>query len=658
MALHVRQNFVRLLLPALLFWPGPAAALDPMGAVRANRWTEAEAAVASYADPVARKLVTYYRLQAPHAASAAEISAFMAESPDWPSQTLLERRRQEALASEPEGPALREQCLQGPLAHIPALTSCAEFLARAGNRAEAAALARKAWISGPAEAKPENEFLARWSATLTPDDHWARFQALPANNPQAAARQAARLDPARRPVAEAIFALRRDDANAATLLAALPAARRDEPLLFLEQARALRRAGREAEALNLLQARGQDLGQAQGQAQGAAAETALADQAEKFWSERHLLARRRLRDGDAAGAYALAAMHGKLAVETLVDAEFLAGFIALRRLNDPARAIPHFWALAAASPSALTQSRAQYWLGRAEAAAGRDPRPAYEKSAAWPLTFYGQLAALALGEAEAELSERIAALRDPGWSREQVLNFAGREVIRAAALLIAWGETHRAITFLFRMDEIAPEAADRALVARLVTGLGMPELAVTIARRMGRDGKMLPEAGWPMPVTPPVGPISPPVTLALIRQESNFDSAALSPVGARGLMQLMPATAQATARRIGERTSPAALTSDPAHNMRLGTAYLQTMLEQFSALPLAFAAYNAGPHRVREWLAANGDPRATEIEMVDWIELIPFNETRNYVQRVLENVVVYRVRSGESPPTLLAEWKR
>ena len=646
MAPHKRQILALVLLPALLFWPGPASALDPMEAVRANRWAEAEAATIGYADPVARKIVTYYRLLAPNAASAAEISAFMAESPDWPAQAQLERRRQDALASEPDEQALRDQCLRGPLVHIPALTRCAEILARTGNSAEAATLARKAWISGLTEPRSEPEFLARWSTTLTAEDHWARFQALPANNPEAATRQAARLDPARRPVAEAILALRRDDANAAALLAALPAARRDEPLLFLEQARALRRAGRDAEALALWQA------------QGAAAEAALADRAGEFWAERHLLARRQLRNGDAAGAYALAAAHGHLAVEPLLDAEFLAGFIALRRLNDPARAMPHFQALAAASPSALTQSRAQYWLGRAEAAAGRDPRPAYEKAAAWPLTFYGQLAALALGESEAGLAERIAAQRDPGWTREQVLDFAGREVIRAAALLVAWGEPRRATAFLLRMDELAPDAADRALVARLATGLGMPELAVSVARRMGRDGKMLPEAGWPMPVAPPVGPISPPVTLALIRQESNFDSAALSPVGARGLMQLMPATAQATARRIGERTSPAALTGDPGQNMRLGTAYLQAMLEEFGALPLAFAAYNAGPHRVREWLAANGDPRAAGIEMVDWIELIPFNETRNYVQRVLENVVVYRVRRGESPPTLLAEWKR
>jgi soluble lytic murein transglycosylase len=147
------------------------------------------------------------------------------------------------------------------------------------------------------------------------------------------------------------------------------------------------------------------------------------------------------------------------------------------------------------------------------------------------------------------------------------------------------------------------------------------------------------------------------VALGLIRQESSFDIAAISPSGARGLMQLMPPTAQAVAKQIGTATSLVSLTSDPTHNMRLGTEYLRQMLDRFdNSLPLAIAAYNAGPHRVDTWLAENGDPRVGPVDMLDWIELIPINETRNYVQRVLENVVIYRARRGESTPTLLAQW--
>ena len=157
---------------------------------------------------------------------------------------------------------------------------------------------------------------------------------------------------------------------------------------------------------------------------------------------------------------------------------------------------------------------------------------------------------------------------------------------------------------------------------------------------------MLPDAGWPAPFEVP-GPVDPAYALAVIRQESAFDREAASPVGARGLMQLMPATATAVARRLGERVDLAALTVDPSYNMRLGSAYLASVLEQFGgSLPLAAAGYNAGPHRVTDWLAANGDPRAGGVDLVDWIELIPFTETRNYVQRVMENAEIFRAHGA------------
>ena len=210
-----------------------------------------------------------------------------------------------------------------------------------------------------------------------------------------------------------------------------------------------------------------------------------------------------------------------------------------------------------------------------------------------------------------------------------------------------------------RMDELAPDPADRALTARFALRLGLPDTAVFVARRMGRDGLALPEAGWPIAAEPPDSPVDASVALGLIRQESSFDIGAVSPSGARGLMQLMPFTAQAVAKQIGTATSLPTLTSDPAHNMRLGTTYLREMLDRFdNSLPLAVAAYNAGPHRVDQWLPENGDPRVGPIDMLDWIELIPFNETRNYVQRVLENVVIYRARRGETTPTLLAQWTK
>ena len=579
--------FLLLLLTAL-----PAAAQDPIPAVRAERWADAMATAAANPDPVAVKLVTYYRLLAPNAARVDEIAGFMAANPDWPAQAVLDKRRQEALANERDDALVRAECdrnlLSAPLTSPPALLRCADALEAGGRHEDAAkASAQAASAIGDSGASP-----------------------------------------------------------------------------MLEQARALRRAGQNADALALWLQQGPN-----------AQASAPASRLPAYWNERHALARELMRSGDDKGAYALVSAHGQASAEQVADAEFLAGFIALRRLKQPDAAANHFQNLANASRSIITQGRAWYWLGRAAAAAGQDPKPFYQKAVAYPTTFYGQLASLALGENSETLARRITAMKDPGFNQVQVGNLAGRELAHAAALLAGWSEPRRAHAFLLQLDELSPDPSDRALAARYASGLGMPEMAVYIARRMGRDGVALPEAGWPMPVEPPAtqAQVDPAVALGVMRQESSFEVGVISPAGARGLMQLMPATAQIVARQLGEGTSTAALTSDPGHNMRLGTAYFAGLMDRFGGtLPFAAAGYNAGPNRVDRWLAENGDPRAAgagvqppgatagtgRIDMIDWIELIPINETRNYVQRVLENVVVYRAKLGETTPTLVAEWTK
>ncbi len=377
-----------------------------------------------------------------------------------------------------------------------------------------------------------------------------------------------------------------------------------------------------------------------------------------FWAERSLLARQLLRDHDDRGAEQMADDRLVSAPGDVVDTAFLAGFIALERLHDPAAATVQFQRLADASKAAITQGRAHYWLARAAAASAVDPRPEYEKAAAYPTTFYGQLAVRGLGE---DPATRLAVAHDPDFTCDQAWTFVAHELVRAAAILLAWGEPGRARTFLLRMAEVAPDEVEQALAARLALAMDMPDTAVAIARRMGVDGRMLPQDGWPMAVDPPPGAgVDPAVTLAVIRQESSFDHAVVSPAGALGLMQLMPATAASIARQLGDHgVTQVSLLADPAQNMQLGGAYMQGLLAQFGGcLPLAVAAYNAGPGRVAQWFADYGDPRAGQINMIDWIELIPFNETRNYVQRVLENVVIYRARRHESDATLLAQWSR
>ncbi|HET8997033.1 MAG TPA: lytic transglycosylase domain-containing protein [Acetobacteraceae bacterium] len=617
---------------------------DPLPAIRANQWALAQTQAASYADPVAEKLVLFYRLLDPGAATPAEIAAFLHANPDWPDQLALKRRWQEAIAADPDDQDVVQQCAAAHPSEPATLLRCAQALENTGDKSAAEVDARRAWITGITTKPEERAFLHHWGDVITPAVQWTRFQHLSWYNSAAAARQMARLDPAYRRAAVAQLALQHDDAKAEQLLAEVPAGLRDDPGLILDEARYLRRADRLGDAAALWRD------------SGAAAQAMAPDHRTAFWNERSLLARKLLAQGDNQAAYDVVRDHGELPSAAMADAEFLTGFIALRRLHDPAAAMQDFRELAR-SHAAITEGRAEYWMGRAAAAAGADPKPYYEKAANWPTTFYGQLGALASGETPASLARRIDALRDPAWNRDTVLAFTGHEVVRAAAWLVAWGDPRRARAFLLRMDELAPSAAEQALTAQFALKLGVPEVAVFIARRMGFHGTLLAQAGWPMPYDPPADGLDPAVALGIMRQESSFDTDAISPSGARGLMQLMPPTAAEVAKQLGVRTSLISLTADPAHNMQLGTSYLQAMLAHFDgSLPLAVAAYNAGPHRVEQWLGVNGDPRSGAVDMLDWLELIPSGETRNYVQRVLENVVIYRARLGESAPTLLAEW--
>jgi soluble lytic murein transglycosylase len=643
----------RLLLLFCVLTPLPSWADDIGAALHDSRWADAEAMVASSPDPVARKLVTYFRLLTPGAGHPAEIAAFMADNPLWPNQAALSRRLAEALVAEPDDRTVLEICQKQPVREIPTLLRCATADANTGRSPDAAEVARQAWLTGITDAPGETTFMKQWGKVLTPSDQWRRFDRLAWSDNGAvggpAWRQIARLDPAQRPAAEARLALKRDDPQARALVVALPGGATVDPALMLELAKWLRRANQDEDAQKLWLGIGV-----------AAEEAAPPEHKAAFWEERNIIARRRLREGDYAGAYALVDQASALTPEQAIDAEFLAGFIALRRLNDTDSAARHFRALAGLSHAAITQGRAYYWLGRT-AEARRDvagAHAAYEEAAQWPTTFYGQLASRALGEDDATLATRIRAARDPGWTPARALDFAGSEDARAAALLVAWGEPRRARAFVMRLDDLAVDGTDRTLAARLAVGFGMPDLAVAIARRAGRDGVMLTEAGWPLAVDPPSGPVEPALALGLIRQESNFNTEALSPVGARGLMQLMPATAQAVAHQLGDGTANInALSTDPAYNMRLGTAYLAGLLSQFGGtVPYAVASYNAGPGHVAEWLATNGDPANGKGDMVDWIELIPFGETRNYVQRVVENLVVYRALTHAVLPHPLARW--
>jgi soluble lytic murein transglycosylase len=626
--------------------PAREAGRMALGAAQAQRWGEAQSAAAQ-ADPLIAKMVTWMRLtQRGGAGSAAEIVGFIESASDWPNQDALARRAEELLANDPDDAlALRfftgrpARTLEGATRHVSALIN-------AGRTAEARGAARRAWAEDTAaDATAEATFLARAGEFLTPEEHWRRFNRLSfARDFSAAQRLVPLLDAQRRAQAELRLAYATSSGSDPN-----PAGAARDAGATLERARMLRRSERDADA-------------AAAWAAGAAAQAGLPPEAQRaIWTERQVLARKLMRLGNPEAAYTVAAQHGQsVAGEPRQEAEFLAGFIALRLLNQPSRAMPHFQRVAEGSRSAITQARAAYWQGRAEPDATR-ARAHFERAASFPVTFYGQMGALALGENGAQISARINNLAIPRPTEAEARAFMNRELPRLLLALAELGEQRRGRIFLLRLEDTAPSNAERLLVARLATALGRPDQAVWVARRAGAHGAMLVEDGWPSPYAAPENSAEPAVVFAITRQESNFESEAVSSANARGLMQLLPATAQSVARRLSIPHQPAWLTSDPTHNIRLGAAYIQERLDRFGGvMPFAFAGYNAGSGRVDEWLATYGDPRQGNIRMLDWMEMIPFGETRNYVQRVIENVAVYRAKDPRAAALdhPMAQWTR
>jgi len=606
----------------LLLLTAPAAAQTPiLLALRANNWSLAQTLAAGEPDSLAPKLVTFIRLLNPGQATATELATFLSENPTWPDRPTLERRYGEALTEDSDTPEALTLCRAHPPQFPPALARCADALALAHDTQAAEHAARTAWTTGLDTPELESAFLARWVALLTPTDQKSRFDLLARTNPAAATRQLARLPPSIRAVATALLALRHDDPAALQTMAAIPADLRTDPPLLLAEARFLRRTHATEAALALWRT-----------TLPAAEAATPAPARAPFWTERDALARALLQQNNAAAALTLAE-DPFLPPDQATDSTFLAGWIAVQKLHNPQLAQAKFQSLAALSHAAITQSRALYWRARATQAPVA-AHTLYLQAAAWPLTYYGQLAARAAGLSDQALHAAIRARHDPAPTAAEQTIFARLESVRAATILAAWQDNRRAADFLTPLIQPPATLTTRTLTAQLALRLALPDIAVQAARLAGRDGSVLPDTGWPTPVTPPPNP-APSLTLAIIRQESSFDPAIISPAGAHGLMQLLPATATQLGRTLH---LPAAPLSDPDLNMRLGTAYLAQLLTQFAPCqPCAIAAYNAGPHRVQDWLAVNPNTQDT----VDWIEQIPFAETRNYVQRVMENIVDY-----------------
>lgn len=610
--------------------PGKALA-EAFSLAEAGAWDAAEQRAADDGR-VARDLIRWTRLRAAEGEFAQYVD-FVTRNSHWPGLKLM-RRQGEALISEDAAPedVLRYFGTEPPQTGTGALRLIDAYR-RLGRIGDAEAEAVRAWLSLPMTAEEESAFLARHGRWLEAH-HRARMDALLWEGETEAAERLLPLVPEDwQALARARIALRRDAQGVDALIEAVPPALRDHPGLAYERFEWRTRRGRDESAIALL------LEQSR--------RPAGLGQAERWAPRRAVYARLKMRAGAAETAYELAAGHGLHDGDSLADLEWLAGYIALTYLDDPALAREHFRTFRNTVWTPISLGRAGYWLGRAEEALGnRDAaEAAYRFAAGYQTSFYGLLAAERLG-----LSIDPAIVSPPPAADWRGMAFAADDSAVAARLLLAAGRRLRAGQFISHLAETVPEQEFRSFVAMLEE-MGDPWLVVVAGKMAAQRGLVVPEAYFAeIDLQLEDAPVPLELALAIARRESEFNEAVVSPAGARGLMQLMPGTARMMADRLGEAYDLSALTSDPAYNARLGTAYLRQLIEEFGqAVTLVSAGYNAGPGRPRQWIERFGDPRADEIDPVDWIEHIPFTETRNYVMRVAEAMVVYRARRAGTP---------
>lgn len=578
-------------------------------------------------DPLVIRVVDWldYRRQGTTAGFRA-LTAFLDANPGWPDAGTIARTAEKAAASDNGTPTALVRAWferraprsgDGALAYYRSLDIAGALAGHEKGVTEA-------WVGFDFEADSEKAFLGRFGRLLSVRDHMRRLERLLWEEKVTAARRMLpRVDRDMAKLAEARIALMQRAPGVDGAVARVPAALAGDPGLMYERMRWRRRAGNDADAATILLDPHID----------------NRPYPDRWALEGRLLARRALGAGDYSQAARLASAHGAQRGVQFAEAEFLAGWINLVKLSDPDAAYAHFDRLYRGVEYPISLARGAFWAGRA-AQARQDAALAerwYAIAAQYPATFYGQRALERLGQplptlVSAEPPAAVAAA------------FRADERVKAAELLAAHDQ-HGPLRAMLRTLAVAANDADtRLMVANFARRLGRAREAVEAAKRADREDGRFAAAGWPVAPLPSgiVRLPQPTLVQALIRQESAFDHEAVSPANALGLMQLLPSTAKLVAGELGLQFSQARLTADPHYNVTLGSHYLAGLLDRFGgSAPLALAAYNAGPSRVVRWVADNGDPRTGQVDLIDWIEAIPFDETRDYVQRVLEAVPVY-----------------
>lgn len=614
--------------------------------VRNSKQSEASEAKKIISDPVAKKLLEWVILRSDD--SGAEFSryvAFISANSNWPSIVTL-RRKAEATAFQdrPDAASVEAYFRQWPPLSAKGKFAYARALLSRGDRKNAEALIRDAWRNDGFSQDVETKVYESFGDMLTRADHKARMdrRLYEKDDTEGGLRAAHRLGGNEVLIAKArIASLSKGNAKAA--LDAVPVAARDDIGYKFARIQMDRRADQLAEAVALIKTIPKPL--------------SASHDLDEWWMERRVLARKLLDTGDAQNAYLVA----RDATEPdspnyRAEHHFMAGWIALRYLHDPQTAYSHFTKISENNENPISLARGAYWSGRAAEALGhmQEARRHYQEAARYPTAYYGQIARAKVGSGELTLNPY------PSLSGSERTRAMQSDIVRAAELLytvdardLAWammadsGDKSNDLGTLVLLSELTAKYRD----ARGMLLIGK----LALARGVPLDHAAFPTLGVPdyKPIGPPVEPA---IVYSICRQESWFNPKTVSSANAFGLMQVTPAAGKYIAGKFGATYDQKRLLSDQPYNVQFGAAELGDLIKDYrGSYIMTFAGYNAGRGRVREWVAKYGDPRDPKIDPIDWVERIPFSETRNYVQRVMENFVVYRARFEDAGTAIAAK---
>jgi soluble lytic murein transglycosylase len=624
-------------------------------ALAAGKTDEAAQIADRVKDPLGRKLILWYRLRRGEG-EAVEFARFLKQNPDWPSRSVLRQRMEQVLFAEGgSSDEILSYLGDGAPESAAGMAVLASVHLAHDETEKARALASKIWREEDLPEDLERGFLARFKSLLTQEDHKWRLDRLLVEDVRWRRGRKQQADLARRVIPllseseqrkanDRLKVFLHKKGKKSTLKSAGKGKTEDWGLVF-HKVQQLRRSRKLTEAANLMLKAPTDPDEV----------VNLDD----WWSERQKLAYFALKENKPKLAYSLVRDAGPLSVNPLNEQRFMAGWLALRYLKDPAAAERYFAAYTKSADGPLSRAKSNYWLGRAHEAQGEhaDAKAAYREAARQSDTFHGLLAMQKLEPGRRHIVIEPPAVPTP----DQIERFTTLDAVQAVALMHE-ADVSRSIEriFLRHLDELDDSEGWAVMVAHLAKSVGDTQSSVRIAKAAVARGHNLLYYSYPTHALPKYKPLrSPPesaMILGLARQETEFNTGIVSGAGARGILQVMKGTARHVCRQYRIKCHYGKLQSDPAYNTMIGSAYIADRLAEFSgSYVLGLSSYNAGPGRTRQWIREFGDPRTNEIDPIDWIERIPFEETRRYVAKVLSNIQVYRARLGEEDTALRLE---